>query len=150
MGSEENEEEPNVWPPSTTLPNLRPLTTQFYWECWKVSQNVLRALALGLGFDDEEFLLNFHSGHDNELSLRHYPSVKESVMKNQKPKRLSAHTDFDSFTLLFQDDCGGLEVQKSGCPGEFLHADPIQNTLVMIIGDPLMRWSNGNYGSFFE
>jgi hypothetical protein len=67
------------------------------------------------------------------------------MIANQKMKRLSAHTDFDSFTLLFQDDCGGLEVQKSGRPGEFIHAEPIKNALVMNIGDVLMRGSNGEF-----
>jgi len=31
---------------------------------------------------------------------------------------------------------------KSGSSGEFIHAEPIKNALVMNIGDMLMRWSN--------
>jgi isopenicillin N synthase-like dioxygenase len=58
-------------------------------------------------------------------------------------KRLGSHTDFGSFTLLFQDDCGGLEVQKAGALGEFIAAPPIEGALLMNIGDILMRWSNG-------
>jgi len=111
---------------------------------------ILRALALGLGFEDEDFLLQFHSGHENEVSLRHYPEVPESVIASEKMRRLGAHTDFDSFTLLFQDDCGGLEVQKAGCPGEFLEAGPVEGALVMNIGDILMRWSNGTSSFSFQ
>lgn len=143
MGSDENPEEANVWLPDPTLPGLRAFTTKFYWECWKTSQNILKALALGLGFNDENFLLKFHSGHDNELNLRYYPPVHASALENQEVTRLSAHTDFDSLTLLFQDDCGGLEIQKPGHPEEFIHAEPIPKALVMNIGDVLMRWSNG-------
>jgi isopenicillin N synthase-like dioxygenase len=117
----------------------------FYWECWKTAQNVLRAISLGLGFEDEEALLKYHSGHGNELSLRHYPPVKESVIGADEMRLLGAHTDFDSITLLFQDNCGGLEVQKSDAPGKFIHAEPIQDTLLMNIGDVLMRWSNGKF-----
>jgi isopenicillin N synthase-like dioxygenase len=143
MGSEENHAEPNIWLPESVLPGLREFMTKFYWECWKTSQNVLRAFALGLGLEDEDYFLKFHDGHDNELSVRHYPPVKESVIERKEMQRLHAHTDFDSFTLLFQDDCGGLEVLKPGCKGEFIEAMPIENALVMNIGDMLMRWSNG-------
>jgi isopenicillin N synthase-like dioxygenase len=148
IGSDENIDEPNVWLPETTLPGFRAFMTKFYWESWKTSQNVLRALALGLGFDDEGYLLQFHSGHDNEIALRNYPPIAESAIANEKVKRLSPHTDFDSFTLLFQDDCGGLEVQKPGFKGEFFPADPIKGALVMNIGDVLMRWSNGEFKLF--
>ena len=58
-------------------------------------------------------------------------------------RRLSAHTDFDSFTLLFQDDCGGLEVEKMGEQGVYVPVDPVEGALVMNVGDALMRWSNG-------
>jgi isopenicillin N synthase-like dioxygenase len=88
-------------------------------------------------------LLKFHTGHENELSLRHYPPVSAAMIEKQQMRRLSSHTDFDSFTLLFQDDCGGLEVEKMGEPGVYLPVEPIEGALVMNIGDALMRWSNG-------
>lgn len=143
IGSDENLEEPNVWLPEDALPGWREFMTKFYWECWKASQNILQAFALGLGLEDENYLLNFHDGHNNELNVRHYPPIRESVITSQKMQRFHPHTDFDSFTLLFQDDCGGLEVLKPGCAGEFIEARPIKNALVMNIGDMLMRWSNG-------
>lgn len=43
--------------------------------------------------------------------------------------------------MLFQDDCGGLEVATRA--GEFVKAPPVKNAIVMNIGDLLMRWSNG-------
>ena len=49
--------------------------------------------------------------------------------------------------MLFQDDCGGLEVQTR--QGQFVRAEPVNGAIVMNIGDLLMRWSNGNYSSFF-
>lgn len=142
IGSDDNTDDASIWLPEATLPGFRAFMTKFYWECWKTSQEVFRAIALGLGFEDEEYLLQFHSGHDNELALRYYPPVAKSAVENCKVKRMSPHTDFDSLTLLFQDDCGGLEVQKPGVKGEFIAADPIKNALVMNIGDALMRWSN--------
>ena len=144
IGSDDNEADPNIWLPESTLPGFRKFLTEFYWECWKTSQEVLRALALGLGLDNEEYFLPFHNGHADEMNVRYYPPVHESALANQKIKRLSAHTDFDTLTLLFQDDCGGLQLEKPGHLGEFIDATPIPKTLVMNIGDALMRWSNGN------
>lgn len=134
----------NIWPPSATgVPDFRTFNTKFYWECWRTSQLVLKALALGLELPDEDFLLKFHTGHENELSLRHYPPISAAVIEEQRMRRLSAHTDFDSFTLLFQDDCGGLEVEKMGEQGVYVPVDPVEGALVMNVGDALMRWSNG-------
>lgn len=45
--------------------------------------------------------------------------------------------------MLFQDDCGGLEVESPREPGKFIPAPPIPGSVVFNIGDFLMRWSNG-------
>ena len=92
---------------------------------------------------EEDFIEKFHSYHDNELSYKHYPSVPASDFQSHKKERLGSHSDGSSLTLLFQDDCGGLEVETPGRRGEFFPATPIDGTLVMNIGDILMRWSNG-------
>ena len=49
-----------------------------------------------------------------------------------------------SFTLLFQDDCGGLELEDPRSPGLFIPATPIPNALVLNIGDMFQRISNGS------
>ena len=45
--------------------------------------------------------------------------------------------------MLFQDDCGGLQVEDPSKPGEFIDVPPVPGSLVMNVGDLLMRWSNG-------
>ena len=45
--------------------------------------------------------------------------------------------------MLFQDDCGGLQVEDPNVSGKFIDAEPIEGALVMNVGDLLMRWSNG-------
>lgn len=106
-----------------------------------MSQNVLRALAIGLGLKEEEFLLKLHALSENELSLRHYPPVDEQPIKTGELDRLGAHTDFDSFTLLWQDAVGGLEVKDKN--GKWVDVKPFEGAIVMNIGDVLQRWSNG-------
>ena len=48
-----------------------------------------------------------------------------------------------SFTLLFQDDCGGLEFQDPAQEDDFLAATPQPGSLVLNIGDMIQRISNG-------
>jgi isopenicillin N synthase-like dioxygenase len=141
LGIDGNEEQPNVWLPESVLPGFRAFVIEFQTECWQVAQNVLRALALGLGLKDEEFLLKFHEQKENELSLRHYPPVHEDAVKSGELDRLGAHTDYDSFTLLWQDEVGGLEVKDKS--GKWVDVQAVEGALVMNIGDVLQRWSNG-------
>ncbi|KAI9728083.1 MAG: hypothetical protein M1834_007799 [Cirrosporium novae-zelandiae] len=142
IGSEQNSEQPNVWLPEDVLPGFREFTTRFYWECFEAASSILKALALGLGLDDESFFLRFHSGHNNQLRLLHYPPVPASSIESHEIARMPAHSDWGSITMLFQDDCGGLEVENHKKPGDFVKAPPRKDALVMNIGDLLMRWSN--------
>ncbi|KAG2033044.1 thymine dioxygenase [Suillus americanus] len=110
-------------------------------KCHEVEKNILRALALGFGLE-EEWLVRYHGMADNGLRLQHYPSVAlESVLAN-KVARISTHTDFDTLTILFQDNVGGLEVEGPNEPGRFLAVPPIPNSIIVNAGDFLRRWSN--------
>ena len=116
--------------------------TSLYWTCFEAASKVLRALALGIGLE-EDHLLKLHSGHYNQLRLLHYPPMPAKVFEEGKMARMPAHTDWSSITMLFQDDCGGLQVEDLNVPGMFIDAEPIEGALVMNVGDLLMRWSNG-------
>ncbi|KAI9889681.1 MAG: hypothetical protein M1814_005082 [Vezdaea aestivalis] len=142
VGSEDFEAQPNVWVPEDTLPGFKQFMTKFYWSCAEVAQRILKCIALGLGIDDESLLLKSHTGLNNQLRLLHYPPVAAELVRAGKIARMPAHSDWSSITMLFQDDCGGLEVESPETPGQFLAAKPIKNTLIMNIGDLLTRWSN--------
>jgi isopenicillin N synthase-like dioxygenase len=64
IGSEENDEQPNVWLPEHVLPGFRKFLMKFYWECSKTSQEILKAMAMGMGLSDHDYFLKFHSGHN--------------------------------------------------------------------------------------
>lgn len=133
---------PNVWPPDNVLPEWRPFMLSFYWKCWETAEVILQALALGLGIE-EELIMRPHSGHYNQLRLLHYPPVPASWVEDGKFARMPAHTDWSTITMLFQDDCGGLQVESPSHPGHFIDVDPVPDSLVLNVGDLLMRWSNG-------
>jgi isopenicillin N synthase-like dioxygenase len=143
IGSEENKEQPNVWPPEQTLPGFRHATSTFYWDCNKVAQTILQALAMGIGLEDSSHLNKHHSGHNNQLRLLHYPPVAAADLESEKVARMPAHSDWSTITMLFQDDCGGLEIEDPHQAGKFVPATPMKNACVINVGDLLMRWSNG-------
>ncbi|KAI0107122.1 hypothetical protein GGR51DRAFT_516341 [Nemania sp. FL0031] len=142
IGSEDLLQQPNVWLPEDVLPGFREFTTKFYWRCFDAAKELLRALALGTGLDDEDFFLRFHSGVNNQLRLLHYPPAEAEKLANNEIARMPAHSDWGTITMLFQDASGGLQVEDPNQKGHFIDATPMSNALVMNVGDLLMRWSN--------
>ncbi|CAF9932161.1 MAG: hypothetical protein HETSPECPRED_008283 [Heterodermia speciosa] len=142
VGSENNQDQPNIWLPEDVLPGFRSFTTEFYWQMNTIARMLLRAMAIGIGLDDEEFFLSRHSGHNNQLRLLHYPPVPAADIESQRASRMPAHSDWGTLTMLFQDDCGGLEVEKPHKEGEFMSAHPLKDAIVTNVGDLLQRWSN--------
>jgi isopenicillin N synthase-like dioxygenase len=142
VGSDENAEQPNVWLPDGVLDDWRPVMTEFYWICFEAAKNVLRALALGIGLEDEDRLLKLHSGHYNQLRLLHYPPIPASVLEQGEMERMPAHNDWSTITLLFQDDIGGLQVESPSEKGKFIDVDPVKGGMLVNIGDLMMRWSS--------
>lgn len=143
VGSEANNEQPNVWIPDKVLPGYKEFMMEFYWECSKASHRILAAMGTGLRLGDPEFFLKFHSGHNNQLRLLHYPPIPAADLQDGTSARMPVHSDWGSITLLFQDDCGGLEIERPDAPGHFMKATPYKNAMIVNVGDLLMRWSNG-------
>jgi len=110
VGSESNGAQPNVWLPETVLPGFRDFMNSFYWECHENAKMLLRAMAIGIGLSEEDFFLKKHSGHNNQLRLLHYPQVPADDIESRPMTRMPAHCDWPTLTMVFQDDCGGLEV----------------------------------------
>lgn len=50
--------------------------------------------------------------------------------------------NYSTFTLLFQDQHGGLEL-KDAKTKEYLHAEPEEGAFVLNAGDMLQRFTNG-------
>jgi isopenicillin N synthase-like dioxygenase len=134
-----------VWLPETVLPGFREFMLRFYWQCFETAKELLRAVTMGLGLSREEtesLVLRHHTGLNNQLRLLHYPPIPREKLLSIEVARMPAHSDWGSITMLFQDECGGLQVEDPNKPGIFLDAEPIEGALVLNVGDLLMRWSN--------
>jgi len=133
----------NVWPPEEDLPGFREHAVAFYNACREFqTSKLLPALALGIPGVPEGFFHEYHQEADNQIRLLHYPAAPAESFLNGEKGRINAHTDFGTCTVLFQDDCGGLEVESPHEPGKFISVPPIPGTVVFNIADFLMRWSN--------
>jgi len=142
LGKEDSKQLPNLWLPEEDLPGFRSYAVDFYNTCREFQvARFLPALALGLDLR-KDFFLGYHEDSGNQLRLLHYPEAPTSVLESGEKGRIGAHTDFGTATLLFQDDCGGLEVESPSEPGVFMPVQPVRGTVLVNIGDFLMRWSN--------
>lgn len=97
----------------------------FFQRCRTTQMMVLKALALGMPGVPDDFFVPFHTLADNQLRLLHCgsdvpaailmpdPSAPREDFDQGEKGRINAHTDFSTGTMLFQDDCGGLEVEDN-------------------------------------
>jgi isopenicillin N synthase-like dioxygenase len=68
--------------------------TKFYWECAVIAKKILKVIALGIGLDDEDLLLNSHTGLNNQLRLLHYPPIPAALLESGSMARMPAHADW--------------------------------------------------------
>ncbi|UTW01172.1 2OG-Fe(II) oxygenase [Marinomonas rhizomae] len=120
----------------TTLEVLQ----EYYIEAFQVAQKLLTAMAQALSLEDDFFVRGFKD-HVTVLRMIHYPPRPA----NDHDNGAGAHTDYGCVTLLLQDQIGGLQVKNR--QGEWVDATPIDNALVVNIGDLMQRWTNDEYVS---
>ncbi|EMR70866.1 putative thymine dioxygenase protein [Eutypa lata UCREL1] len=143
IGSEDDPVQQNIWLPNDVLPNFRSYMTGLYERLSGVSKVLLDAIGVGLGLEGDEYtaLMDLISDSHCQLRLLHYPPVEKKKLQNELLARLPAHTDWGTFTLLFQDHNGGLELKDSQTK-EYLHAEPEEGAFVLNAGDMLQRFTN--------
>lgn len=142
IGREGEEGHPNRWPDPLDKRDVefRQTMEEFFLKCKKMHAVLMRGIALGLGLEGDFFDEYVKMG-DNTLRLLHYPAAHPEDFENGRRVRAGAHSDYGSITLLFQDQRGGLQVEKPDRSG-WLYVEPREGTIVVNAGDLLARWSN--------
>ena len=125
----------NQWP--TGQDKFRETVLEFYQACAEAADIIGKAFAIALDLP-ESFFSDRHNQQNHTLRLLHYPPVEQSPKPGQV--RAGEHSDYGSFTLLFQDEVGGLEVCT--VQGEWIGAPYIPDTIIVNTGDLLQRWTN--------
>ncbi|KAK6069831.1 hypothetical protein SCUP515_08844 [Seiridium cupressi] len=146
IGSEEEKVHHNLWIKEDALPGFRSYSVDLYSELERLSSAVLDAMLLGLEVDKKatDYIRKVHTAQQNGLRYIHYPSMRESAIDRSSTTWCPAHTDFTTFTLLFQDGKQGLEIEDRLNPGIYLPATAkIKDRLWLTIGDFGEIWTNG-------
>lgn len=137
----DDDDEDNRWPDKHDEQGaeFRAIMLDFFERCRELHVAVMRGIALGLGYDEDYFDRYVDKG-DNTLRLLHYPPAAKKEFKAGRV-RAGAHTDFGTITFLFQDQHGGLQVERPDGRG-YVDVKPVPGAIVMNSGDLLTRWSN--------
>ncbi len=133
-------QELNLWPVGENA--FRRTVLDYFGEMTSLSHALLRAFALALELEEDYFLASFRKPQ-TQLSLLHYPPQPPAAPEDEYGIR--PHADATAFTILYQDEVGGLQVQ--GHDGGWIAAAPIQGTYVINIGDMMARWTNDRFAS---
>ena len=131
---------PNVWP--TTLPSFRPAVYGYFERALDLGHLLFRAFAMALDLP-EDFFEDKIDKPMAQLRLLYYPPPQGPI--DPSWIGIGAHTDYECFTILWQDDAGGLQVGNRA--GNWVEATPIPGSFVVNIGDMMMRWTNGRFAS---
>ncbi len=130
---------PNRWP---DVPDFRAPVVAYYRATLDLGVRLLRAYALYFGLPEHHFDALF-TLPVADMRLAHYPDSDE--VRAVSDFGTGAHTDHGILTLLWQDDCGGLEVRLND--ETWLPVPPVADSFVVNIGELMTRWSNGRLRS---
>lgn len=134
-----------VWEETRHLPGFKQDMLAYWQHCLTLARRLIRVFALALDLPETYFdhLVTF-PGADGVVN--YYPKNETSVDAEAViDVGIGAHTDLQSFTLLWQDMVGGLQVLTK--EGQWVKVPPVEDTFVVNIGDFLMRLSNDRFQS---
>jgi len=132
-----------VWEGTSHLPGFKDEVLGYWAACLTLARKLVKTFALSLDLDENYFdSRTTYPGADGVFN--YYPTTtEEETAKNSVG--LGSHTDLQLFTLLWQDMTGGLQVLNRD--GQWIKAVPIEGTIVVNIGDFMMRLCNDRYKS---
>jgi len=129
---------PNVWP---DLPGWRETVAGYYDAVFNLGLRMLDALALELGVPTES-LTRYITCPTSQLRLLRY--VENEMPQTKDITGISAHSDFECFTILCQ---GAPGLQVMNAEDYWIEAPPIPGTFIVNIGDIFETWSGGQFKS---
>jgi len=125
------------WPEA--MPGMREEVLAYVAGVTRLARDLVAIAALGLDLPEATFL-RFFDKPMALLRLLHYPPQSPSSLENGR-FGTRPHTDNGAFTLLAQDDTGGLEIR--GESGEWIGVPPIPGSFVVNLGEAMKVWTNG-------
>jgi isopenicillin N synthase-like dioxygenase len=124
----------SIWP--SDLPGFREGLYAYHTRLLQLARRLTRTFALALHLPEnyfDEYIKQPEAG----MRIAYYPQQEHSPDHQQG---IGAHTDVECFTIVTQDDSGGLEVLSKA--GNWIRANPIPGSFVVNIADCFMRQTN--------
>jgi isopenicillin N synthase-like dioxygenase len=131
---------PNQWPEDQ--PELKPAMLDYFAAVERLSLTLQRGFALALGLAPDFFAPIFEQPM-SRLKLNHYPPQDAPEADNDIG--VVPHADSGGFTILWQDDNGGLEIQSKN--GDWVGAPPLPDSFVINLGNVMQIWTDGRFSS---
>lgn len=133
----------NLWPDN--LPGFREAVLDYHTTMTEFAALVASVFARGLGLE-KDYFAQFYKKPLIQVRLLHYlPQETQAALEGGDSR---AHQDAGGFTMLQQDDVGGLEIKTKS--GEWLIVPPVENSFVVNIGDSMRMWTNNRFASTFH
>jgi len=126
---------PNQWPEA--LPALKPTILRYQKEATRVGIDVLKAIAIALGQDEDVFAPMYDAGPRQHLKILRYPGQDQTA----SDQGVGAHKDGGLITILLQDVLPGLRVMLES--GEWVDAPPVPGQFIVNTGELLELATNG-------
>ena len=129
---------PNLWPDKP--PELRPILEEHFRAMTEFGFDLHRLFCIALGLP-EDFFYPFIDKPFSSFRALHYPKLECEPEPGQV--RAGEHSDYDNVTICTVGP--GLQCRNRN--GDWVDIPVIEGTLVVNLGDLLMRWTNDRWVS---
>ncbi|KAH9288173.1 hypothetical protein KI387_032290, partial [Taxus chinensis] len=131
-----------IWPQDGN-PEFRETIQGFTLNLAALQAKISKIFIASLGLDIKSV---YHSDFEKckaFMGINHYTPNGEIL--EEDAEIMHPHTDIGCFTILYNDDEGGLQVRSK--KGKWVDIDPVPNSFVIMVSDCVKAWSNGRYHS---
>ncbi|KAI0911110.1 hypothetical protein F4823DRAFT_327987 [Ustulina deusta] len=134
---------PNQWPSASVLPNFRRVYTDYISRMGSISIQFTSLIAEAIELPADAFNRYFDEEQQHKLKIVKYPDVSELKLGSDvQGQGVGPHKDSMLTSYLLQaSDHKGLQVQNM--KGEWIDCPPIDDTLVVAIGQGLEALTQG-------
>lgn len=113
----------------------------YYFEIKNLEKKLFTLFALALGLK-EDYFNKYLKNPMTTMRVNYYPNRHLYV---DQCLGIAEHTDYECFTILYQDSNPGLEAQQDD--GSWISIEPIKNKFIINIGDLFELISSGSFRS---